>query len=482
MSILVIDVGTTGVRALVVRADSTVAAECYARLPPQSPFPGAVEFDPEELARVALQLAHEVLANAGPVTGVGIANQRASTIVWDADSGRPIGPGIGWQDLRTVGTCLMLAPGGIRLGPNQSATKLAYLLDTFAPDRAGNLRFGTVDTWLAWVLTGGAVHVTDASNAAVSGLVEVIGDQLHRNTKVLDALGIPGHLLPSIVDSSGAIAPCTALPGAPMLAGIAGDQQASLLGQGCVHPSDTKITFGTGGMLDTCLGPIPPERSSRLPGGTFPIAAWRYHGNITWGVEAVMLSAGTAVEWLKDDLGILADVRDSEAIARSIPETGDVWFVPALLGLGTPYWDYGARGTLLGLTRGSGRPEVVRAVLEGIAHRGADLVDASQLQSGLRIERLRVDGGMTENGFFVQSLADATQCQIEVAPVKEATSLGAAYLAGLADGTWSSFADVAAAWRPSLRVDPARPTDRARWHEACERARGWLPDFSALDF
>jgi glycerol kinase len=469
VSLLVIDVGTTGLRALIVRPDSSIAAERYERLPPTSPFPGAVEFDPVGLADKAIELAIAVLREAGPVSGVGIANQRASTVVWDAATGLPVGPGIGWQDLRTVGTCIMLGAQGLRLGPNQSATKIAYLLDTFDPDRSRDLRFGTVDTWLAWRLTAGAVHITDASNAAISGVTEVVD-------------GDPASMLPEIVDSVGQIAPCSVLPGAPLLAGIAGDQQASLLGQGCVHASDTKITFGTGAMLDTCLGMTPPERAARHPGGTFPIAAWRHRGVTTWGIEAIMLSAGTAVDWLREDLGILDDVAESDALARSIESTGDVWFVPALLGLGTPHWDYGARGTLLGLTRGSGRAEVVRAVLEGIAHRGADLVDAAEEQGGLKIGTLRVDGGMSANGFFVQALADATQRPVEVAPVKEATSLGAAYLAGLADGTWGSFSDIAAAWKPSARVEPGAPTQRERWFEARERSRGWLPDFSALDF
>ncbi|HEY5097143.1 MAG TPA: FGGY-family carbohydrate kinase, partial [Acidimicrobiales bacterium] len=429
------------------------------------------------------------LAEGGPVEAVGIANQRASTIVWDRATGTPVGPGLGWQDLRTVGSCLELQSQGIRVAPNASATKMAALLDAADPDRSrserGELAAGTVDTWVAWVLSGGRLHVTDASNAGVTGLISADGSGW--NPKVLGALGIPETLLPVIVDSTGEVGLADALPGTPVIAGIAGDQQASLIGQGCTRPGLAKATFGTGGMLDQCTGPERPLLADRGPAGTIPIIAWRRAGRITWGVEAIMLSAGTCVEWLRDDLAIIDSARHSAEVAGRCEETGDVWFVPALLGLGTPVWDFGARGTFVGLTRGSGRPELVRAVLEGVAHRGADLAEAAEADSGLPIGPLRVDGGMSDNPVFTQALADACGRPIEISPVLEATTLGAAYLAGMATGVWADEEEVAAAWTPRSVVDPRGSDDeraarRSRWLDARGRSEATIPELSALDF
>ncbi len=479
--ILVVDVGTSSVRAAIVRDDATIAHEERRPLLPSSPAPGLVEFDAAEMAAVILDLGRGVLAqHRGAVDAVGIANQRGSTVVWDRATGAPVGPGLGWQDLRTVGRCLELKADGLRLAPNQSATKVEQLLDLADPDRARDLCFGTVDSWIAWTLSDGALHVTDASNAAITGLLE--GDGRDWSATTLDALRIPSTVLPRVIDSTGVLGTADALPGAPPIAGIAGDQQASLLGQGCVHAGDAKITFGTGGMLDLVLGPDRPTFETRGSGGTYPIICRRTDGVDTWGLEAVMLSAGTNVEWLRDDLGIIEDAAESHALAASCDSTGDVWYVPALLGLGTPQWDYGARGTVLGLTRGTGRAELARAVLEGVAHRGVDLVDAAETDAGLPIPRLRIDGGMTANPTLVQLLADAAQRVVEVAPVREATALGAAFLAGLAVGTWRTDDDLAATWAPPERIEPGRPLDRDRWREACQRAEHWVPELSAVDF
>ena len=483
MSILVVDVGTSGVRAAVVTPDGSVEHVRYREVLPSSPAPSFVEFDGAELASAVLEVAHASLDSAGPGAGieaVGIANQRASTLVWDRATGEPIANGIGWQDLRTVGMCLMLQAQGIRLAPNASATKLAALLDIYDSGRERDLCFGTVDAWVAWVLSNGTVHVTDASNAAVTGLVH--GDASGWDARVLEALRVPEAMLPRIVDSSGVVGEAVALPGSPPIAGIAGDQQASLVGQGCTRPGLAKITFGTGGMLDLCVGPSRPGFETRGGGGCFPIVAWRRGGRDVWGIEAVMLSAGTCVEWLRDDMGLIATAAESEAVAAGCDDTGDVWFVPALLGLGTPDWDFGARGTLVGLTRGTGRAEVVRAVLEGVAHRGADLVDAAETDGHLRIESLRVDGGMTANGVFVQALADAAARPVEVSPVLEATTLGAAYLAGMAVGVWKDEDEVAESWRPRAVVEPKRRVDRERWRAAVERAKQTVPELSGLDF
>jgi glycerol kinase len=480
VSILVIDVGTSAVRAAVVHPDATVTHELRRETLPDSPEPGLVEFDATAYAAAALDCAREVLAAHGPVEAVGISNQRASTIVWDRATGRPVAPALGWQDLRTVGDCLVLGAEGIRMAPNQSATKLAHILDAVDPDRSRDLCFGTPDSWIVWHLTEGAHHVSDLSNAAVWGLLTA--DATHYDTHVLERLRIPASVLPRIVDSTGHIAEATALVGAPPICGIGGDQQSSLVGQGCVGPGSAKITFGTGGMLDMCLGPQRPRFPTRGGSGTFPIVCWRRGDDVTWGVEAIMLSAGTNVEWLRDDLGIIATSDESEVVAASVPDTDGVTYVPALLGLGTPRWDYGARGALLGLTRGSDRAHIVRAVLEGVAERGADLVEAAEADSGVTLRALRIDGGMSANSVFVQHLADATQKPVEVSPVKEATTLGAGFLAGLAVGTWGDWADLESVWKPSRVVEPGAPTDRDRWKDAVERAANWFGDLSALDF
>jgi glycerol kinase len=480
MSLLVIDVGTSSVRASIVTPAATVSHINRRAVLPSTPAPGFVELDARVLADAVLEVARAAVDQAGPVDAVGITNQRATTIVWDRETGEPVGPGIGWQDQRTVMMCLALQSRGLRLSPSSSATKLAFLLDTVDPDRTRNLCFGTVDTWVAWTLSGGSLHVTDLSNAGVTGLMLLDGSGW--DMEVLDALRIPAWVLPRIADSSEVVGTAGALAGAPPIAGLAGDQQASLIGQGCTLPGLGKLTFGTGGMLDLCVGADRPEFERRGRNGTFPIVAWRRHGRITWGIEAFMLTAGQAVEWLRDDLGVIADVAESEVLAASCDSAGDVWFVPALLGMATPAWDFGARGTLLGVTTGTGRAEVVRAVLEGVAHRGADLLEAAEADGRCTIPSLRVDGGMSANAVFVQALADACQRPVEVSPVLEATTLGAAFLAGMAIDVWSGEDDVAATWSPRATVEPRSRPDRDRWHEACERARGWVPELSALDF
>ncbi|MGQ0831214.1 MAG: FGGY family carbohydrate kinase [Microthrixaceae bacterium] len=480
MTILVIDVGTSGLRAAAVEADASIAFEVHRPLLPSSPEAGLVEFDAALMAATALELARAVISTVGAVEAVGITNQRASTIVWDRATGEPVGPGIGWQDLRTVGTCLVLQADGIHLAPNASATKIGYLLDLADPDRARDLCVGTVDTWIAWHLSEGGVHVTDLSNAAVTGLMT--GDASGWHDKILSALRIPEGALAQVVDTSGVVGSATALDGAPPIAALVGDQQSSLVGQGCVAPGMAKITFGTGGMLDLHLGPERPRFERQGDGGCFPIVAWRRDGVTAWGLEAIMLSAGTNVEWLRDDLGIIESAAASHDVASRCNDTEGVVYVPALLGLGTPHWDYGARGTLLGLTRGSERPHIVRAVLEGVAQRGMDLVEAAEADSGIASPTLRVDGGMSDNPTFLQALADATQRPVEVSPVREATTLGAAFLAGLAVGTWHGWDDIAAAWRPRLTVEPVRALDRDRWRDAISRASAWFPELSSLKF
>jgi glycerol kinase len=482
--ILVIDVGTTGLRAAVVTPDAAISSVQYRWFPPESPFPGLVEFDAARLAELVLHAAGEVLDAAGhpAIDGVGITNQRATTIVWERATGRPIGPALGWQDLRTVGECMAAkAEHGLRLAPNQSATKIGWLLANAVDGRdPADLCFGTVDSWLAWTLSKGELHVTDHSNAAVTGLYSIERRGWH--DAVCETLAVPLAMLPTIVDSSGVLGPATALPGAPPIAALVGDQQASLAGQGCTSAGRAKITFGTGGMLDICTGSATPAAGERSANGTFPIVAWSIGGEATWGVEAVMLSAGTNVEWLRDDMGMIDSAEESHAVAGGCETTDGVVYVPALLGLGTPHWDFGARGTLLGLTRGTNRSHIVRAVLEGVAHRGADMVEAAEADTGLTIDSLRIDGGMSGNPTFVQALADATGKPVEVSPVVEATTLGAAYLAGIATGVWDDLGATSAHWRPKHVVEPSGRLDRAEWAQAVARTTSWIPELSTLDF
>lgn len=479
MKLLVIDVGTSGMRAAVVEPDRGVTVSHRQELLPDTPAPGLVEFDARSMADTALGLAIRAVEEAGGVDGVGLANQRASTIVWDRATGEPVGPGIGWQDLRTVVDCMVLGGQGIRLAPNLTATKAAHLLDAADPDRTRDLCVGTVDTWLVWVLTGGASHVTDVTNLGVWGMRTP--DQTAWDQAVLEALRIPESALPDVVDSIGTVAEASVLPGSPPIAGVLGDQQAALLGQGCVEPGQAKITFGTGGMLDMCLSER-PSHPSQGPHGTFPIVASGRDGERRWGLEAVMLAAGTNVEWLRDDLGIIADAAESHDVASRCEDSGGLAYVPALLGLGTPTWDHGARGALLGITRGGGRPQVVRAVLEGVAQRAADLVDAAEADSSVQIPALRIDGGMSDNPTFVQALANATGRPVEVSPERDATTLGAAYAAGLALGAWSDEAEVAANWKPREVVEPNGSFDRERWADTLRRAERWFPDLSAISF
>ncbi|HLI54831.1 MAG TPA: FGGY-family carbohydrate kinase [Acidimicrobiales bacterium] len=480
MSILVVDVGTSSVRAVLVRPDGSVDLARRRPLPPDVPAAGLVEFDPAAMAEAALDVAAEVAAAAGGgVDAVGVTAQRASAVAWDAKSGRPVGPGLGWQDLRTVGTCLELQAEGFRFSPSESATKYAWLASQL-DDHDAHLKLGTVDSWIAWNLTGGAEHITDATNAAVTGLYDPASGGWRADA--LAALRLREESLPRIVDSTGALAVATALPGTPPLCSLVGDQQASLVGQGCTRRGLAKATFGTGGMLDVCLGSSPPA-SGRTPRGCFPIVAWRRAGTVTWGSEALMLTAGSAVDWLVSDLGLLPDAAASEAVAAGCDDTGGVVMVPALLGLGTPQWDFGARGAVFGLTRGTTSAHLVRAVLEGVAHSGADLLEAVEADNDLTVPTLRVDGGMSANAVFVQALADACDRPIEVSPELEATALGAGYLAGLATGAWASTEEIAEAWSPKRVVEPSgRDPGRQRWKAAVEHAGQWYPELSAISF
>jgi glycerol kinase len=371
---------------------------------------------------------------------------------------------------------------GVPIAPNQSATKAAWLLDQCDPDRTADLCVGTVDSWAVWTLTEGRLHVTDPSNAAVTGWYS---PELGKwDERLCDLFRVPITSLPTIVDTVGEIGEASALPGSPVIAAIVGDQQASLAGQGCVRQGAAKITFGTGGMLDVCTGDNDRLLHSghRSEHGCFGIVAWSRAGHRTSGVEAIMLSAGSNIDWLRDDLGLITTSAESHDLASTTTESDGVVYVPAPLGLGTPHWDYGARGTLLGLTRGSTAAHVVRAVLEGVAHRGADLVEAAELDIALPLPLLRIDGGMSRNPTFVQALANATERPIEVARHTECTTIGAGLLAAVGIGHLNDVDDLADLWIADHIVEPCGPSNRGRWAEAVSRSVGWIPELSALDF
>ncbi len=485
---LVIDVGTTGLRAAIVDDALEIVHYEFRPNPPAVPVDGLVEFDAVLLARLVLEASRAALqACDGPVAAVGITNQRASTIVWDRATGEPIGPGIGWQDLRTITECIVAkATHGWTVAPNQSITKLSWLLANSGDLAGRDLCFGTIDSWIAWTLTGGDVHVSDGTNMSTTTTGMRVADGSRWADDRLAEFGIRASILPDVVDSAGVVGHATALPGGPPIAALIGDQQASLIGQACVRPGTAKLTLGTGGMLDLVTNLAAPTSIERSPAGTYPLPVWQLDGELTWGAEGIMLSAGTNIEWLRDDLGLIESSAHSHDVAQGCATSDGVVYVPALLGIGTPAWDYGARGTLLGLTRGTERSHIVRAVLDGIAHRCADLVDAAAADTGVRVERIRVDGGMSVNPTLIAALADATGCHIEAAPTTEATTRGAAFLAGLALGRWSDISDVADLWHPAAVSDPPpgahRERARSRWADALARAGAWHPELSALDF
>jgi len=481
VNVLVVDLGSSSIRAVVsTKSGPTLSVQRPLAL--QRPFPGLVELDGEQVAEAARAVAHEAASAVdGPISALGIANQRASCLLWRRDTGKPVGPVLSWQDLRTVGSCLSARAEGILVAPSHSATKWAWLLEQANADGIpeGQLCAGTLDSWLAWTFTDGALHVTDPSNASLTGLVEP-GEADWSDAR-LEALGLSRSLLPAIVDSIGRLPAPTDLPGAPPIAALLGDQQASLLGQGGVVPGRAKATFGTGAMLDVFVGPRPPVTDERTRSGAIPIVAWSQAGQTSFALEAVMLSAGSAVDWLVEDLGILADSAESAAVASEVADTAGAWFVPALAGMGTPVWDYGAQGIFLGLSGASRRPHVVRAVLVGLAHRGGDLLEAVEPDAGAPIETLRVDGGLASNPIFCQALADVIGRPVEVSPEREATALGARRAAEVALGEHVGLAALAELPHGGTVFEPSgTDPERERWREARERALRQLPELSAL--
>jgi glycerol kinase len=481
MHVLAIDEGTTGVRALIIDSGSAVRGGAYHELTPSYPKPGWVELDAEEIWNATRTVCARGLQaarlTARDITAIGIANQRSTTVVWERRSGEAVYPAIVWQDVRTAERVPELLAQGIYTNAMASATKLEWVLRTIydGPARAarGELCFGTVDSWLLWKLTDGAVHATDYSNASCTGLYDAMRDGWDQ--QVLTLLGIPAAMLPAIRSTSEVYGQSTRETfGAEIpVAGMAGDQQAAMFGELCVDKGAVKITYGTSAMADVNVGEF-PVLSMR---GAYPLVLWGLAGKRTWCLEGTAPTAGAAVQWLRDGLGVLQSLDESAALALQVPDSGGVWAVPAFQGLGTPYMDVGARAVIGGLSRASTRAHVVRAVLEGIAYRSREILETLFEDSSTPPPaRLRVDGGAAANDFLLQHLADVLGLAVERPHTVQASGLGAAYLAGLATGVWQSLDDVRHAWRSGRIFEPRWSADQREtrfnaWQRAVAAAR-----------
>ena len=494
MYVMALDQGTTSSRAIVFDRGGAIRSIAQHETTQHFPWPGWVEQDARELWATQVEAAEGALRAAAidgsRIAAAGIANQRETTLVWDRRTGEPIANAIVWQDRRTAGACedlrragverLVSARTGLRLDPYFSATKIAWLLDHVGGAReraeAGELAFGTVDSWLAFRLTGGRLHVTDPTNASRTLLYDIHARAW--DDELLDLFRVPRALLPEVRRSSEVYGEIDApeLRGVP-LAGIGGDQQAALLGQLCTGPGSVKTTYGTGcfALLHTGATPQPSER------GLLTTMACSTDGQPRYALEGSVFTGGAVVRWLRDRLGLIRTADEVEPLAASVPDTGGVFLVPAFTGLGAPHWDPHARGAIVGLTLGTGAGHVARAALEGIAFQVADLLDELAADAGAAPAELRVDGGAARNDLLMQFQADVAGLPVVRPAVTESTALGAACLAGLAVGYWQGVEELAANWRAERRFEPALPEDRvaglrAAWARAVERARGWAAD------
>ena len=492
--ILAIDQGTTGTTVLLVNRESRVVGRGYAEVRQIYPQPGWVEHDPLQIwenVLEAIDLAKaDARCEARQIFAIGVTNQRETTVLWDAETGRPVANAIVWQCRRTASLCDALREQGWEEPIRQktglpvdayfSGTKVRWLLDNHPSARelaaAGRLRFGTVDSWLLWQLSGGALHVTDPSNASRTMLFNL--HTVDWDDDLLRLLEVPRTVLPRIVDSSGVCGTTAASPALPAgipLAGIAGDQQAALFGQACFEPGQLKATYGTGGFLLLNCG----ERPLASQHGLVSTVAWSRAGQPTYALEGSIFIAGAVVQWLRDELRLVRTAAETEELALSLKDNGGVYLVPAFVGLGAPYWDMHARGTVVGLTRGTGRAHLARAALESIAYQVRDVVEAMEEDWGQAIASLRVDGGATQNGFLLQFQSDLLGIPILKPAGVDRTGLGAAYLAGLAIGFWSHERELAGQWvaerefRPGLTPDE-RNALHYHWRRAVERASSWI--------
>ena len=490
---LALDQGTSGSTVLVVDDEGRVRGRGHAELPQYYPRPGWVEHEPEEIWSTVEQAAARALAAAGisgrDVAAVGITNQRETAILWDRASGAPVHRAIVWQCRRTAAMCERLRADGVEprvrertglvLDAYFSGTKLRWLLDTVPGARRraerGRLAFGTVDSWLLWKLTAGRTHATDVTNASRTLALNL--GTVDWDPEMLALLDVPRAVLPDLVSSSGVCAETADLgwlPAGVPVAGIAGDQHAALFGQACYTPGSAKNTYGTGAFILLNTGPRPIASEH----GLLTTVAWRIGDETTYALEGSIFIAGAVVQWLRDGLGILGTAAESEALARSVPDTAGVYFVPAFVGLGAPYWDMYARGAVVGLTRGTSRAHLVRAALEAVAYQTRDVLEAMAADAGLAPPTLKVDGGAAANNFLCQFQADVLAVAVARPSVIETTALGAAYLAGLGAGVWKSLDALTARHTLDRTFTPAMPAaTRARlydgWRRAVERARGW---------
>jgi glycerol kinase len=492
-AILALDQGTTSSRAIVFASDGTILGVAQSEFQQLFPQPGWVEHDPREIWASQVGVATEAIVRAGltsrDIAAIGITNQRETAILWDRATGEPLANAIVWQDRRTAQLCDRLRADGLEplfrqktglvLDAYFSGTKLAWLLDTIPGARSraekGELAFGTVDSWLVWNLTAGKRHVTDPSNASRTLMFNI--STLDWDDELLEILNIPRKLLPEIVDSSGVMGETAGslLAATIPIAGIAGDQQAALFGQACHKPGMVKNTYGTGCFMLMHTGTRPIASRNNL----LTTVAWRIGGVTEYAVEGSVFIAGAAVQWLRDGLGIICSSGDVEALAASVPDSAGVYLVPAFAGLGAPHWDPYARGTIVGLTRGSTAAHIARAALEGIAFQVADVLDAMGSDAGIPPSELRVDGGATVNSLLMQFQADLLGVRVIRPKINETTALGAAFLAGLAVGFWRDRDEIAGQWQIDRIYDPVMTPERSAglrrgWARALDRAKGWL--------
>jgi glycerol kinase len=494
-----IDQGTTGTRCIVFNQGGRPVASAYAEHRQYTPRPGWVEHDPEEIwaatARVVADALRRLPAESPAIAAVGITNQRETVVVWDRRSGRAVYPAIVWQDTRTREACDALiqngdagritARTGLPVATYFSATRLAWVLDHVPGVRRhaerGDLCAGTIDTWLIWRLTGGpdgGVHATDVTNASRTMLMDL--EARVWDPELLDLFRIPAALLPEIRLSSaryGATRRDGPFGGAVPVCGALGDQQAALVGQACFHPGDTKNTYGTGCFLLQHSGSEPVRSAA----GLVSTVAYAFPGETAYALEGSIAITGAAVQWLRDNLGLIRTAEETAALAASVADTGGVYFVPAFSGLFAPYWDMTARGAIVGLTRYATRGHLVRATLEAICYQTRDAIEAMQRDTGLRLAALRVDGGATRNDVLMQLQADLLGVPVVRSAIAETTALGAAYAAGLAVGVWDSLQAVERHWTADRTFDPAmapavREERYTGWRRAVERARGWAQE------
>jgi glycerol kinase len=491
-AVLAIDAGTTGVRTLAVDETGAVTDLAYREFPQYFPRPGWVEHDAEEIWSAVTATLAEVagrLAAAGqPVATIGITNQRETAVVWDRRSGRPLHRALVWQDRRTAGRCDALRAEGLEpvvrkttglvLDPYFSATKLEWLLTEGGVKAGPDLAFGTVDSWLVWRLTGGpegGVHVTDGSNASRTLLYDIGARAWSED--LCSVFSVPPSCLPEVGPSSGRLGvtdPAAAAGLAVPVSGVAGDQQAALFGQACFVPGMTKNTYGTGSFVLMNLGSEVPDPTP----GLLTTVAWTLGGETTYALEGAIFATGATIQWLRDGLGIIAEAAECGPLAASVADTGGVYLVPAFTGLGSPWWDPHARGTIVGLTRGVGRAELARAAVEAMAHQTKDVVDAMTSASGTPVAELRADGGAAVMDLLCQFQADLLRVPVRRPANAETTALGAAWLAGLAEGVWASTQELAGQWRLEGEFVPAMGEGEAErrhreWTRALERARGF---------